>query len=73
MDFKTYWLGLSAEAKRAMALTCETSVAYLSQVAHGHRKASPGLAKTIERETGGTVVRSALRPDIYSDPEAAHA
>ena len=43
MNFKSYWSGLSPEAKTALAERASTSVAYLSQVAHGHRKAGADL------------------------------
>lgn len=36
------------------------------QLPGGHSKASPELAKKIEKATSGKVSRSDLRPDIYS-------
>lgn len=65
MDFKDFWQNLSAEAKQSLAERCATSPPYLSQIAYGHRKASPDMARTIERETAGQVTRADLRPDIY--------
>lgn len=38
--FKDYWTNLRKEEKEALANSMETSVNYLSQVAHGHK--SPG-------------------------------
>lgn len=38
-NFKQIWTELSAEQKRDLATKCKTSVAYLSQVAHGTRSA----------------------------------
>lgn len=55
--------------RNALAEAVESVPAYLSQIAHGHRKASPKLALAIERATGGAVSRHELRPDIYPDPE----
>lgn len=41
-----------------------TSPAYLSQLAHGHRQASPKMAKKIEEATDSQVTISDLRPDL---------
>jgi DNA-binding transcriptional regulator YdaS (Cro superfamily) len=38
---------------------------YISQLASGHRKASPALAVWIEAWTSGAVTRADLRPDDY--------
>ena len=35
----------------------------------GKRRPSPGLAKTIERATGGEVARHELRPDVWDVPK----
>lgn len=42
---------------------CNTSAAYLRQVALGHRRANGGLAITIERESKGVVTCESIRPD----------
>lgn len=65
MNMKTYLARLNLEQKQALAVSLNTSVAYLSQIASGHRKASPSLAKKIEAETNGVVSKFSLRPDIY--------
>lgn len=44
-QFQKYWVALSADEKRNLAELADTSVAYLSQVAHGTRRAGN---KTIE-------------------------
>lgn len=44
---------------------------YLSQIAHGWRRASPALARVIEDGTGGEVTRTQLRPDIWPGLRAA--
>ena len=41
-----------------------TSRMYLSHLAHGRRKASPKLARSIEEATNGDVSISELRPDL---------
>lgn len=46
MDFNPFWRSLSSEEKASLARAANTSVAYLSQIAHGHRKAG---ADVIER------------------------
>jgi len=37
--FKKYWNSLSVEEKKELAIKADTSYAYLSQVASGHRNA----------------------------------
>ena len=49
------------------------SVGYLYLVAGGHRRASPELAKRIERASAGAVKKSDLRPDIFEVSEDASA
>ncbi len=49
MTFQTYWERLDADEKRMLAAKAETSVAYLSQVAHGHRRAGAGLIERLSR------------------------
>lgn len=39
LDFKEFWTSLKADEKRRLAESAKTTVPYLSQVAHGHRKA----------------------------------
>lgn len=51
------------ERAQKLADKCGTSVAYLKHLAYGHRKASPKLAKKIERYS--SVTRRRLRPDFY--------
>lgn len=55
------------ESFEQLAARLGTSPAYLSQLAHGHRKASPRLCFAIERETNGRVTRETMRPDIFGD------
>ena len=49
-------------AKLARAL--KTSEAYISQLAHGHRRVTEGKAMLIERATRGAVRCEDLRPDV---------
>lgn len=48
-----------------MARRLNTHVAYLSQVANGHRKAGHEFVKKVEKDTGRLVTRHDLRPDIF--------
>jgi transcriptional regulator with XRE-family HTH domain len=45
ITFTDYWATLSAENKRQLANRLHTSNAYLSQLAHGHRKPSRRMAE----------------------------
>lgn len=52
-DFKTFWASLTADEKRELAKKADTSVAYLSQIATGHR--GPGrktIASLVEAHEG---------------------
>jgi len=55
MNKKTYWTGLNADEKRALADRCETSVPYLHQIFHGHRTPGRALAKKIEHHSSQSV------------------
>lgn len=75
MDMKTYWQSLPPAEKKTLAARCVTSVAYLAQVANGHRQPGRDLCFLLERETKGVVSIYDLRPDWfgpiapYSGPE----
>lgn len=58
------------EQRTEAARRAGTSLGHLWQLAGGHRRASPDLAKRLEAATDGAVTRSDLRPDIW-EPEAA--
>lgn len=62
--FTSVWESMDAENKRALAESLETSVPYLSQLAHGYRSPGKHLAKAIEIEVGHR--RCSLFPDAYS-------
>lgn len=42
-EFKKYYLSLSSDERERLAAEGKTSVAYLRQIAYGHRKAGAGL------------------------------
>lgn len=56
------------ERAERLAKSCDTSVAYLKQIAYGHRKA--GTRLTLQIEEHSSIGRKTLRPDVYA-PRAA--
>lgn len=50
-----------------IAAAAETKPDYLIQLAYGFSKASPQLAKRIEKATNGRTTRHELRPDVYEE------
>jgi DNA-binding transcriptional regulator YdaS (Cro superfamily) len=66
MDFETYYTSLSPEAKRDLAEKLGITVAYLRQIAHGHRRAGARVIARIAEATQGAVTPADLRPDLYS-------
>jgi DNA-binding transcriptional regulator YdaS (Cro superfamily) len=61
------------DAWGSLAERLGSSKAYISQLAHGHRKASHQMARKIEVETNGQVTRADLRPDIFGPIDEAAA
>jgi len=57
---------MDSEQKQIFATECGTSVAYLSQIANGHRLAGARTIARIERVSGGVVSHKDLRPDLYA-------
>lgn len=64
MSLHAYIKGLDKSALDGLAKRCDTTAGQLKQVAYGNRRASGGLAVSIERETQGKVTCEQLRPDI---------
>ena len=62
--FKDYFSALSAEQKRSLAESARTSVAYLSQIANGHRKAGVGLMANLAG-VDVAITPAMLRPDLF--------
>ena len=66
MNLKSYLSKKSAEEREIFAKSVKSTVDYLLyQIGGGHRKASPQLARQIEKASGGKVQKHTLRPDIY--------
>lgn len=64
MSLHAYIKVLDKDALAALAVRCNTTAGQLKQIAYGNRRASGGLAVSIERETQGMVTCEQLRPDI---------
>lgn len=75
MDFKTYYLSLDLSGREKLANVVNSSVPYLSQLAHGHRIASRKLASKIEQATLGEVSAAEMLfpTDKYGRSEEAAA
>lgn len=75
MDLREWLHAATGEEREEMARAASTSVAYLYQLAGGHRRASANMAIAIETATQasvpGTVPRGRLRPDYW--PESGEA
>ncbi|MDH4228825.1 MAG: helix-turn-helix domain-containing protein [Nitrospirota bacterium] len=69
MRLTDYLKCITAAERRHLAQALGTSVVYLSQLAHGHRKAGPALTLRIERATARRVCRHDLRPDLHPAEE----
>ncbi len=68
MELKDYLTSCDKGQREDFATRCRTTVAYLYQIAGGHRKASHVLAARMADESAGEVTRHELRPDIYPTP-----
>lgn len=63
MKYTDYYASLSAAEKRELAERLDTSVAYLSQLASGHRRAGASILLRIEAATDGQVSPQEMRSD----------
>lgn len=60
------WLTSASEDERErVAREARTSVAYLYQLAGGHRKASLELADRLRVATNGSLTIAGIRPDLH--------
>ena len=66
MELRTYLLSIGKNGKTALAKACNTSPAYLDQVAGGHRACREALAMALDRESCGAVTVEELRPDLIA-------
>lgn len=59
------WLHSHTDSERAsLAVSACTSVAYLWQLAGGHRKASLDLAARLHKASKGALTLEGMRPDL---------
>lgn len=71
MDMRQYLDQHGTDAVKTLAGKAESSYAYLSQIAYGHRRPSPKLAKKLEELTDGEITRHELLPDVFDAPKVA--
>ncbi|MFK3816996.1 transcriptional regulator [Pseudomonas sp. NPDC089407] len=64
MTLSEYLKTMDKDGLAAFARDCGTSAGQLKQVAYGNRRASAGLAVSLDRETGGVIRCEEMRPDI---------
>lgn len=64
---RTFLKTTSKTERERVAKEAETTVAYLFQLAGGHREPSVKLAMRLEKASGGLLSRRDLRPDIFRD------
>lgn len=65
MDAYTFIEKHGKPAAEALAHKAGTKYVYFYQIACGHRKPSPALAKALVEASGGELTLTELRPDIY--------
>lgn len=72
MDMLALKNEIGSEGLDQLAEKVESSPAYLSQIAHGHRKPSPALCRRLVAAEPRLTL-SALRPDVYETAPADQA
>lgn len=65
MEPKAYWDEIGAKGRIRWARRAGTNTAYLSQIVHGHRRASPEMARSLHEASDTKVPLEKLRPDIW--------
>lgn len=58
----SFLLAMPVEGREEFAARCGTSVAYLTQLALGHRLASASMAIAIDRASDGAIPAESIRP-----------
>lgn len=64
MELKPYLLQMPMPERVAFARRCGTTYGHLRNVAYAEKTCAETLALNIERESGGAVPLSFLRPDL---------
>lgn len=70
LEFQKLFTSLDAEEKRDLAERANTSVAYLSQIANGHRKAGVDIIASLTN-ADNRITAAMLRPDRFGAAIAA--
>ena len=66
MELRTYLLGLgNDEARAQFAVSCGASLGHLRNSCSGLRRLSAAVARRIEDNSGGAVMRWSIRPDDW--------
>lgn len=67
IPFKAFYDSLDKSERISLAQRARTSVAYLYQIAEGHRKAGASAAARL-KAADNRITDSMLRPDLYGGP-----
>ena len=67
MNSIRYWTSLSAEEKKRLAESINTSVNQLSQNINGHKRMGQARATALHKLTSGKISRVEMRPDIWGE------
>jgi len=62
--FRNFYEALTSDERMDLAERADTSVAYLSQIAHGHRKAGASFSARL-KSADNRITDAMLRPDLY--------
>ena len=73
MDARHYYQTTPTEQVKAMCERAGTNIAYFRQIAYGHRRPSPKLARRFHQASNGQLELHLLRPDIWLPSEKAAA
>jgi transcriptional regulator with XRE-family HTH domain len=65
MDAKKFLETEGRDRAKEVAEAAGTNIEYFSQIAHGHRKPSPKLAKRLADASGGEMTIPELMPHIF--------
>ena len=76
MNIKQFFTSLTPDEKETLAKAIGTSVPVLSQIAHGHRNASPKRARELVRAAQdlfeSDLTLAGIRPDIWEADGGPH-
>jgi hypothetical protein len=67
MDAMTFLKEAGRDAAEQVARAAGTNYVYFSQIAYGHRKPSPNLARRLVEASGAKLTLAGLRPDLWGE------